>query len=267
MSTVLKVFKLDNKENFTRCLNALIHDVYIELQKYEIYLQELSNIILQHIDFNEKNEVISYRDIDSNLYESINDKLHNISMNLVNKIGDCTNGSYSYFKYRQLIKKNKLSLSYSQLSDEVEKYLREINELRNWMFHNPESMLNADLEMYKGNIPKELRKYVKIQLIANPIIVNSYNLYSLKWAISLEMHTEKRLDMFTEIFKSMKEDYELLIGEKLIIQENTLYKREFLDYSSKVVQLSMAIQKKKYRGNEEQLNNVFKILSDEDDDK
>lgn len=261
MSKALKVFSLDSKEKFTRYLNALIHEVYIQLKKYEQYKEELSVIIMAHIDFDENNKIVDYRDIDSNVYESIDDKLHNISMNLIKKIGDCSNGSYSYFKYRKLIEKNKLSLSYSKLSDEVRDYLKEINDLRNWMFHNPESILNADLEMYKANIPKEFRDYIQVKLIENPIKVVSYELYSLKWAISLELHHEKRLDMFQKIFNSMKKDYELLIGERLIIQENRAYKRELLDYSSEVVQLSMAIQKKKYKGDEKQLKNVFKILS------
>ena len=58
----------------------------------------------------------------------------------------------------------------------------------------------------------------------------------------------------------MVKDYEMLIGEKLIIKEERIPVREFKGHDAQVVQLSMAIQKSQYKGDETQLESAISIV-------
>lgn len=254
-----KVFELNSKEAYARYLNFLIRGVYINLNKYKRYLQELREFIYSYGEF-EGDELVRIKKIPYEEFEKIDDMIHNVAMNLIKDIGDSSGSSCSYFKFRTLIEKNKLKIEVVELSEEVKEALKDVNILRNWMFHNPESLINADIEIYKASFPKELRDYIKVGLNANPIHSYTYEYVSKEFAISLLMHTEKRSVLFDKVYKAMVKDYEILIGEKLIIKEERVPVRELKGHDAQVVQLSMAIQKSQYKGDEAQLENAISIV-------
>jgi hypothetical protein len=240
-------------------LNRLICQVYRQLDKYIKYEKELEDIIYSHTEFNENNTIKATTNISAYEYESIDDKIHNVSMELVKLIGDNTNDSASYFKFRKMLEKNTINLPFNILSDEINVYLKNINDLRNWMFHNPESLYVSEEEYARASIPDYLRPYTTMSFRSSPIIISYADEYNINMAVSLMLHSQKRIDMFKKIYENMINDYEKMLGQKVDIQ----FKKEALislgDDTTDIVQLSYAIQKKKYRGNEDDIKNLWKL--------
>jgi hypothetical protein len=147
-----KRFSLDSRIKFMKYLNRLICQVYPKLDRYKKYKKEMEEITYSHIEFDENYKIKSTTNITAYEYESINDKIHNISMELVKFIGDRANDSASYLKFREMIEKNTIGVPFNKLSDEINEHLKEINNLRNWMFHNPESLYVSEEEYTKASV-------------------------------------------------------------------------------------------------------------------
>lgn len=258
-TTNYKRFSLDTRVKFMKYLNRLICQVYRQLDKYKRYEKELEEMIYSHTEFDENYKIKSTTNILAYEYESIDDKIHNVSMELIKIIGDNTNDSASYFKFRKMIEKNKIDVPFDELSDEIKCYLKDINDLRNWMFHNPESLYVSEEEYTKASIPHHLRPFVTISFRSSPIIIQCAEEYNINMAVSLMSHSQKRIEMFEKIYETMIIDYEKILGKKVDIQ---LKKEKLIslgDDATDIIQLSYAIQKKKYKGREEDIKNLWKM--------
>ncbi|AQR93101.1 hypothetical protein [Clostridium saccharoperbutylacetonicum] len=254
-----KRFSLDSRLQFIKYLNKLICQVLRQLDKYKKYEQELEDIINEHILLDKDDNLVSAKNINAYEYESIDAKLHNVSMELVKIIGDNTNDSASYLKFRRMLEKNTIELPFNQLSEEIQSYLKDVNDLRNWMFHNPESLYVSEEEYAKASIPADFRPYVTMSFRSSPIIILSPEEYSIEMAFSLLKHSTKRIEVFDKILANMVNDYELILGKRLDIQYKKIPLRTLDDDSTDIVQLSYAIQKKKYKGREEDIKNIWKL--------
>ena len=151
-------------------------------------------------------------------------------------------------------------------------------DIRNWTFHNPQSMLVAAKEAAEKNIPKEFRGMVKIQPQLNPVIITKVEKYELIKLASLVMYSEKSISDFEKVLESMKNDYQEMYdsisGKQLVMgpfgfTSNVQYCERFItssisDYQSDVAQISMAIQKSKYDGSEENYKK-FKLINEVQD--
>ena len=113
--------------------------VWIDIKKYN---KETRTIL----DKFQNGDVIPY-----DIYGDICDKTCNIMSYLLNLLGDCQMTSISYFKYRKqvqkLINKGIGGIQLSALDTETESILMELNKLRNWQNHVPESLLISELEL------------------------------------------------------------------------------------------------------------------------
>ena len=94
------------------------------------------------------------------------------------------------------------------LSDEIVEILNELLDVRNWTFHNPQSLMVAAKEAAERNIPPELKGIAKIVPQLNPILIPKVEKYELLMLASLTIHTKKRIDQFGAVIKSMKADYQ-----------------------------------------------------------
>lgn len=65
-----------------------------------------------------------------------------------------------------------------ELLPESNKILNELLDVRNWSFHNVQSMLTADLELAKNSVPEELRESVEIRPMLNPVIIRKVKSYA-----------------------------------------------------------------------------------------
>lgn len=138
----------------------------------------------------------------------------------------------------------------------------EFLDVRNWTFHNAQSLLVASKEAAEKNIPDELKGFAKIIPQLNPVIIRKVDRYELLMLVSLICHTKKRIEQFEMILSNMQSDYQEMydsIKDKPLMMTASGFSSkvqyweqhvtsQITDYQSDVAQISMAIQKSKYDG-------------------
>ncbi|MBQ7793814.1 MAG: hypothetical protein IJ366_04770 [Clostridia bacterium] len=248
-----KQFKIDNVQDACVVLGRLIAGVVINLEKYKEYSLEATALL----------ENTNEEYINAKQYDDISDKLLYRQHQILKLTADHQSSSFSYIDLRKMMEKK--GFLKSVLPQEILIILNELLDVRNCTFHNQQSMLVAAKEAAEKNIPDELKKFAKITPQINPVIISKVCKYELVMFASLVDHTEKRIEQFEKILSSMKADYQEMydsIEEKAyIMTENgfssdvqyiEIYRTSGLsDYNSDIAQISMAIQKSKYDGSDE----------------
>lgn len=259
-----KQFPILNAEDGLSALGMLINGVAVNLRKYNEYSLEADELRNKYItaSANENSEIL----IPEKEYNDINHKLLFCQREILKYASDHQDSSLSYISLRKLLVKNKLLAS--KLGEKMEKVLNDLLDLRNWSFHNPQSLMVANTEVAKKHIVKDIKKYVEIQPQLNPFIISYVDYYDLQILESLCFHTQVRKKQFEAVLKSMKSDYEeiyannfperiLLFGPiatKRVIFLEQPSTRRFGDHPGDVAQISMAIQKSKYDGSNKSFN-------------
>lgn len=247
-----KQFRIDTIQDACIVLGMLITNVTINLEKYEEYAFE-ANTLLERADG-------EY--IDAKQYDSIDDKLLYRQHQILKFVADHQSSSFSYIDLRKILEKK--GFLHSPLPQKVAKLLNELLDVRNWTFHNPQSLMVAAKEVAEKNIPDELKGKIQITRQINPVIIPKVFQYELLVLASLVIHTEKRIEQFKNILQTMKADYQEMYdsieSKPLILTENGFssdvqymetYRTSHLsDYNSDIKQISMAIQKAKYDGSD-----------------
>ena len=250
-----KQFSIDSSQDACLALGMVISGVIINLEKYKEYADE-AEILLENSD-------AEY--IPAKVYDDINDKLLYRQREILKLSADHQSSSFSYIGLRKLYeKKGYLKTS---LSGEMVTLLNEMLDVRNWTFHNPQSLMVAAKEAAEKGIPAELKGIAKIVPQLNPIIVQKIDKYELLMLASLTIHTQKRIEQFETVLNSMKSDYQEMfdsIEDKPLLMtaqgassevqyQDRFITSQFVGYQSDIAQISMAIQKSKYDGTD----NVF----------
>ncbi len=86
----------------------------------------------------------------------------------------------------------------NQLSEDMTRLLNELLDVRNWTFHNPQSLMVAAKEAMEKNIPDALKGIAKVTPQLNPIpvpVVDKYELLLLRWQF-IRKSTLSSLDLF-----------------------------------------------------------------------
>ena len=152
--------------------------------------------------------------------------------------------------------------------------LSEFLDIRNWSFHNPQSLMVAAKEATEKGVPKELIGMAHITPQINPVIIQRIDKYEMVMLASLVIHSKRRIEQFEKLLASMKADYQELFdsiedkpyimtaqglsSEVQYIEVHTT--ASLLDHGSDIAQISMAIQKSKYDGSEEKFNEwIFRL--------
>ena len=251
-----KQFSINNAEDACLVMAGLISGTIVNLDKYRMYIAELDTLI----------EKAEGEFVDADSYESIRDKLLYRQREILKLTADRQKSSFSYVDFRDwLVKHNYLKAHLSQSTSAI---LSELLDIRNWSFHNPQSLMVAAKEAAEKRLPNELKGIAQIKPQLNPVVVQKTNRYELVLLGSLSVHASNRLRQFEEVLSNMKKDYQELydaIDNKpfLITSQGLSNKVQYrevygigrlLDYHSDVAQISMAIQKSKYDGSEEKYN-------------
>ncbi|MFE4429550.1 hypothetical protein ACFRH9_21090 [Peribacillus butanolivorans] len=132
-----------------------MRQIIVTLNKHfnslERYIFDLGNII-KELNLDEKPN----QQVDSYIYEEFRDKTQFIE-NKILIMGDMQGDSISYNKFkRTLVKRNiEVKQLIGKILEELSKLLNEMNTMRNWGLHEPESLLNAHLKNIKEFWPKE----------------------------------------------------------------------------------------------------------------
>lgn len=178
-------------------------------------------------------------------------------------IADHQKSSLSYKYLRDLLVKN--GYLKSELNNNIKKLLDEFLDIRNWSFHNPQSMLVASDEVAPKRVPDELKEFVKLTPQINPVIINRVKDYTIDMLASLVLHIGIRIEQFETILEQMKSDYQELFdsmeSRPLVIMPGcdmmeVQYINQYItsdvdDAGSDITQIYMAIQKSKYDGTDE----------------
>lgn len=252
----LKQFSINSIQDACLALGMLISGVMVHLEKYKEYYNEAQRLLE-----NSNSEYISAKD-----YDDINDKLLYRQHEILKLSADHQSSSFSYKDLRKLLEKR--GFLAAPLSDEMTMILNELLDVRNWTFHNPQSLMVAAKEVAERNVPAELKEIVQVVPQLNPVIVLKVERYDLLMLASLTIHTKERIEQFEAIIKSMQSDYQEMynsITDKplLITPHGFSSEVQYCDryitsqltgHHSDIAQISMAIQKSKYDGSEQ----VFK---------
>lgn len=247
-----KQYTINNIVDACCVLSGMITQVILHLDKYIEYSFEATMLL------NETSEgyVLAKK------YEDIKDKLWFRQHELLKVIADMQSSSFSYNNLRKILEKKKFLKN--PLDDEITKILKELLDIRNWTFHNPQSLVVASEEVAEKNIPDELKDFAILKPQLNPVIVTRVNAYSIQMLASLVLLAKSRGQMFNKVLLSMKKDYQdlydsienkpiLLTGNEIKYIDRNIV-REIGDYASDIAQVSMAIQKSKYDGSDEKFN-------------
>lgn len=196
-----KQFEINTLEDACTVLKAIIVPVIIDLEKFENYSVEAEEMLKSY------NPTST---IPANIYDSLHDKIIYQQRELLRLMADHQSFSFSYIEVRKILeKKNFLKRI---LPEKSRKILNELLELRNWSFHNVQSMLVADLEIAKRSIPHELRDIAEIRPMLNPVIIRKVNDYEWKMLEGLTIHNKTRGEQFRLILSEMKADYQEMIN-------------------------------------------------------
>lgn len=196
-----KQFKINTLEDACTVLKAIIIPVIIDLEKFENYSIEAEEVLKSY----NPNSTIP-----ANIYDSLHDKIIYQQRELLRFMADHQSSSFSYIEVRKILeKKNFLKRT---LPEKSRKTLIELLELRNWSFHNVQSMLVADLEIAKRSIPPELRDVAEIRPMINPVIIRKVKDYEWKMLEGFTIHNKTRGKQFRLILSEMKEDYQEMIN-------------------------------------------------------
>ena len=263
-----KQFSITCAEDACLALGMLISGVSVNLDKYREYASEAESLL----------ESIKEEYVPAKEYDDVNDKLLYRQREILKFSSDHQSSSFSYINLRKILEKNKYVSS--PLLGEVEVILSELLDIRNWSFHNPQSLMVAAKEVANKNIPNELKGIAKVTPQLNPVIIQKIDRYELVMLASLIIHTQKRIEQFEKVLESMKDDYQKIydsIENKQYLMTfhgfsdrvqyiETNYTFCLSDYNSEVAQISMAIQKSKYDGTDEKFKDwIIRLTSKETD--
>ena len=263
-----KQFSINSIQDACIVLGMLISGVIVNLDKYKEYVSEV-NILLENTD----SEYVEAKE-----YYNVNDKLLFRQREILKLTADYQNGSFSYIDFRKRLK-NRGYLK-SALPQDIDNILSELHDIRNWSFHNPQSMMVAAKEVAEKSIPKELKGYVNITHQLNPVIIQKFDKYELVLLASLSIYADKKVEQFEKVLTQMKKDYQELFdsiedksynitnkGITTEVQYREIHNIAKLIEHSKTAQISMAIQKSQYDGSEENYKNLIlhpKVTSTQD---
>ena len=250
-----KQFAINSLEDGCLVLKSLIVPVIIDLEKFRNYSDEAEVLL-------EKYKLDGF--IPANIYDSIHDKILYQQRELLLFMADHQSSSFSYISVRELLEKK--GFLKSSLTENSNKTLKELLDIRNWSFHNAQSMLVADLEMAKKSIPSEMVGSVEIKPMLNPVVIRKVKTYTWKMFADFVFHNKVRLAQFELILSEMKKDYQEMYGflsDTAFIQTSSGLSREvqYIEQEienqnpkkagSSIASLSMKIQKGKYDGSNE----------------
>ena len=256
-----KRFEITTMEDALLVLSSLIVPVTVDLEKFNRYSAEAMALL-------DKYKPGDY--IPAEEYDDVHDKVLYQQRELLRFIADHQSSSFSYIDLRELlVKKGFLSRT---LENESMETLNELLHIRNWSFHNAQSMMVAEREITMRSIPPEIAGMVEIKPQLNPVIIRKITSYPWDHLASFVLHNTTRAGQFETVLSEMRKDYqtmyEALPNSQFMMVGGKLSKDvQFMEYETKfdskgidsnIATLSMGIQKGKFDGTDESYNKLTK---------
>lgn len=252
-----KQFAINTIEDGLLVLKSLIVPVITDLEKFNDYAKEAEALLDQYK---------SDDSIPAKVYDSLHDKLLYQQRELLRFIADHQSSSFSYIAVRELLTKK--GFLQRKIDESSQIILNELLDVRNWSFHNAQSMTVADLEIAKKSILTPLAESVEIKPMLNPVVIRRVKTYSRKMLADFVVHNAVRSSQFEKILTEMKADYQEMYDKlpeapfiiaspgKGLTREIQYIEQEVFMQSPEnagraIAALSMGIQKGKYDGTNE----------------
>ena len=193
----LRHYSFNSKYDHVYYFNYLIEEVLNYKNQLNVCLNEM-------IELNSSSNVDN---IEVSQFEALSRRKDGILRFLCNLLGDETKGAVSFRKYRKKLKKDapKYGITLPELPNSISTQLNFLNKLRNWSLHYPESLVIASKELLQCEIRSDL------------ILSTNYKFYEKQYLNKMVEELSALNNSFEEIFNQMIQDYELLIGKKVLV--------------------------------------------------
>lgn len=195
---MLKTYSFNSKYDHVYYFNYLIQEVLNFKDQFDSCVKDL-NLLESSLDEGAPIPILEF--------EVISRRKDGILRFLCNLLGDETKGAISFKKYRKKLKKDasKYAITLPELPASISAQLNELNQLRNWSLHYPESLLVAERALLQDPIRSDL------------IYRTNYKFYEREYLTKMIEDLTYLSECFKNIFNQMINDYELLIGQKVTI--------------------------------------------------
>lgn len=257
-----KFFRINNIDDGLVALSSLIVPATTHLSKYKEYCDEAHTLLKKYKDVQDANPTEEIL-IPAKEYDDVNDKLLYRQRELLKYLADYQDTSFSYLNLRKTLYDQ--GYLETTLSDTTHSILKELLDIRNWSFHNAQSLLVAENEAAQKKIPDELKEFISIRPQLSPIIIPLIINYDIGMLTSLTLHAENKISQFNTILQSMKADYTEMYNKSpsrcfILVhgkpESNVVYTEmpktvRLEGYQTDIIQLSMGIQKSKYDGSKD----------------
>lgn len=207
---MLKTYSFHSKYDHIFYFNFLIQEVLNYKDQFNICMKDL-HLLESSLEEGAHIPILEF--------EVISRRKDGILRFLCNLLGDETKGAISFKKYRKKLKKDapKYAITIPELPNAISAQLNELNQLRNWSLHYPESLLVAERALLKNTIRSDL------------IFRTNYKFYERKYLTKMIEELTDLSNYLEDIFNQMVNDYELLIGQKVsIIKSPITIKKYYL---------------------------------------
>lgn len=249
-----KQYDINSLEQGCYAMMTLLGPVIIDLQKFKSYMNEAEEMCASYK---------THDTIPAKEYDAVHDKVLYQQRELLRFIADHQSSSFAYIDLRQALVRR--GYIHRKLCEEAQIILNELLQIRNWSFHNVQSLLVAEREIIYRSIPKELMDYVEIKPQLNPVYIRNIKSYSWDMLFSFTKHNKVRAAQFDRVLVEMKKDYEemylSLLGQTDVRLDQNSFQIEYITvdieaYNAKndardIATLSMGIQKGQYDGSDE----------------
>ena len=168
-----KQFSITCAEDACLVLGMLISGMTVNLEKYKEYASEAESLL----------ESTQEEYVPAKEYDDVNDKLLYRQREILKFTADHQSSSFSYIDLRKILEKHKYISS--PLSEEMSAILSEFLDVRNWTFHNPQSLMVAAKEVAHKDIPDELKEIAQVTPQLNPVLIRKICRYELVMLASL----------------------------------------------------------------------------------
>ncbi|MEQ1308030.1 hypothetical protein [Acinetobacter bereziniae] len=205
----LKFYIFNNKYDHLYYFNYLIQEVLNFKDQFNVCLNDMIEL---------ERSLSKDSKITTLQFEALSRRKDGILRFLCNLLGDETKGALSFKKYRKRLKKDcpKYGITLPELPASISTQLNELNQLRNWSLHYPESLVISEKELLQHPIER-------IDVILNV----RYRFYDKEYLTKMIEELNVLSEYFEDIFSQMLNDYELLIGQKVHITKIPLMTKEY----------------------------------------